>query len=181
MGNDLQAKKLKDSDILYISEQTFIPVDQVRKAYQDFESMCLIKNDDSEISYNQFEKYFKTNFNKKKSDKFILFLFQAFDRNSNDKLSFLEFLIGMTFFTSDDHYNNLKIFFNLFDLNKDNCIQKNEIHLILSALKKLDVLEDENEFLKQLDLNNDGSIDEDEFIYGIIKNNKYKDIVNLGE
>ena len=181
MGNDLQAKKLKDSDILYISEQTFIPIDEVRKAYQDFESICLIRNDDFEISYNQFEKYFKTNFNNKKSDKFILFLFQAFDRNSNDKLSFLEFLIGMSFFTSDDHYNNLKIFFNLFDLNKDNCIQKNEIHLILSTLKKLDVLDDENEFLKQLDLNNDGSIDEDEFIYGIIKNKKYKVIVNLGE
>jgi Ca2+-binding EF-hand superfamily protein len=180
MGNDIQANKLTNTDIEYIADQVYMPLDEVKKAYNDFEQMCLIQQLDSEITYVQFETYFKKKY-PNRSKKFISYLFKAFDRNDNDKLSFIEFLIGMNFFTGDDHYNNLKVLFNLFDLNKDHLVQKNEIQTILSSLKRLDVLKDEDEFLAKLDLNHDGSIGEDEFIYGVIRLQKYQDMFYLGE
>lgn len=143
--------------------------------------MCLVEGD-YEISEDLFSYYFnKQKENSNLSSNFIHCLFQSFDRDKNEKLNFCEFLVGLTFFKSDDHEKNLKVFFRLFDLNNDKFIRKNEIELILKTLDKFSdmKLSFHETMIKDLDLNDDDQIDEDEFITGIIRNPNYVELLKL--
>ena len=135
---------------------------------------------DVEITEELFSYYFSNKIEGKQiSKQFIHHLFKAFDRDQNEKISFFEFLVGLTFFKSDDHYQNLKVFFRLFDLNHDKFIKKSEIEIVLRALDKASnmKLNFHENMINDLDLNHDNKIDEDEFIYGIIYNTNYQEFI----
>lgn len=111
-------------------------------------------------------------------------LFNAFDLNSNGRLSFIEFLIGKHLFESDSKKNNLKFLFRLFDMSHDQKIEKKEIEEFLIKLGQLGLNKTDNhaEFAQQmindLDFDHNGSIDENEFIEGILKNEKYNNFID---
>ena len=165
-----------------IIEKTGFSKEDVTNAYKDFEEMCLVENE-TEITKDLFTYYFNKKFPSKtrNTNLFVHRLFSVFDRDHNDHLNFSEFLVGMTLFQSNDHYENLKIFFKLFDLNQDNFISKNEVELVLRAFDKATGVETNlyDEMLKDLDFDKDQVINEDEFIYGIIGHPKYKSLIDL--
>ena len=138
---------------------------------------------ETEITKDLFAYYYGNKFGSKnnQSNIFVDHLFKAFDRDDNQKLNFLEFLVGLTLFKSDDHYQNLKVFFRLFDVNKDKFIRKNEIELVLKTLNKASDMKQNFyvEMVKDFDLNKDESIDEDEFINGIVQNINYQNIIKI--
>lgn len=119
----------------------------------------------------------------KNLDLFVDQLFQAFDRDNSGALSFQEFLVGKRLFESESHRDNLKFFFRLFDLSKDNRIEKSEIEMFLTILGRVESDGDSNSdyaqsMLNDLDFDRNGCIDEDEFIEGILKNEKYKHLLD---
>ncbi len=165
-----------------IVNKTGFDQEDVIIAYKDFEEMCLMENE-TEVTRDLFTFYFNKKFPSKtrNTNLFVHRLFSVFDRDQNERLNFLEFLVGMTLFKSNDHYDNLKIFFKLFDLNQDKFISKNEVEVILRAFDKATGVETSfyDEMLKDLDFDKDQLINEDEFIYGIIGHPKYQILIDL--
>jgi Ca2+-binding EF-hand superfamily protein len=116
---------------------------------------------------------------------FIEMLFQALDRDSSGALSFREFIIGKQLLESNDVKDHVRFIFNLLDISHDKLIEKKEILIFLQTVHKAGAFKDETmsdeeyaeKMLTDLDLNRDGSINEDEFINGILKNETYVNFI----
>ena len=119
-------------------------------------------------------------------------LFSAFDRDSDESLSFYEFLVSKQLFESKSISDSLKFMFRLFDLTKDERIERSEIEIFLHSLHRVMPLTDENDktddansssefaqnMMDDLDFDRNGSIDEAEFIAGFLKSEKYMSFIN---
>ena len=116
---------------------------------------------------------------------FIELLFQALDRDANGTLSFREFLIGKQLLESNDLKDHVRFIFNLLDVTQDKVIEKKEILIFLKTLHKSGGMKDEKlsdeeyaeKMLKDLDLDRDGSISENEFVDGILKSETYANFI----
>lgn len=121
--------------------------------------------------------------NEPNSDLFVTQIYRAFDQDDNGTLNFTEFLVGMYLIRNEDERENLKFTFKLFDLNKDEKLELNEIAKFISCLSKAGCSDEQSrlEFaqnmINDLDLNQDGSISENEFIDGVLRNEKYRKIM----
>lgn len=110
-------------------------------------------------------------------------IFSGFDDNHDGRLSFLEFLEGKNLFESKSRRDNMKFVFRLIDLNRNRKIEKKEIENFLDKLHKAGVGKKSNhakfaqDMIDELDGNNDGFIDEDEFIEGFFNNAKYYEFI----
>ncbi len=131
---------------------------------------------------DKFIQFFK-NLKPDDSDLFVSQMYRAFDQDESGTLSFTEFLVGLYLIQNDDEKENLKFTFKLFDLNKDGRLEENEIAKFVSCLSKAGCNDEKSQhefarnMINDLDLNHDGSIDENEFIIGVLKNEKYKQIM----
>lgn len=121
--------------------------------------------------------------NEPNSDLFVTQIYRAFDQDDSGTLNFTEFLVGMYLVQNEDEKENLKFTFKLFDLNKDEKLELNEIAKFISCLSKAGCpdektqLEFAEKMMQDFDLNHDGSISEDEFIDGVLRNDKYRKIM----
>ena len=79
-------------------------------------------------------------------------IFNAFDRNSDGRLSFFEFLIGKHLFESGSKKENLKFMFRLFDISRDQKLEKKEIEDFLIKLSQIGLNNNTNhaEFAQQM-------------------------------
>ncbi len=146
---------------------------------------------DTFIDYFFYDKHYRAK--AKNVNEFIKLLFSAFDRNSDGSLSFQEFLVSKQLFESRSISDSLKFMFRLFDFTKDERIERPEIELFLQNLHKAMTITDgdgdeENDadksssefaqsMMNDLDFNKNGSIDEDEFIEGFLKSEKYMNFI----
>ncbi len=121
--------------------------------------------------------------NEPNTDLFVTQIYRAFDQDDNGTLNFSEFLVGMHLIQNEDERENLKFTFKLFDLNKDEKLELNEIAKFISCLSKVECNDEQSRLLfaqnmiKEFDLNQDGSISENEFIEGVLNNEKYKKLM----
>ena len=131
-----------------------------------------------------FDKRYQGKFNDLNA--FIEMLFRAFDRDSSGSLSFREFLLSKRLIDSNDLKEFLRFFFSFLDLSHDNTIEKKEILIFLKIMHKssstkeesVDIEDYAERMVKDLDLNKDGQIDEEEFIEGILKNKTYANLID---
>lgn len=121
----------------------------------------------------------------KDMNQFLESLFQAFDRDSSGELSFREYLQGKKLIESNNLRDNIRFIFNLLDLSRDKKIEKDEINTFLKTVHKSGGMKDEAmsdeeyaaKMLCDLDLNKDGAISQDEFVDGIVKNERYVNFI----
>ena len=145
---------------------------------------------DTFIDYFFHDKHYRAK--AKNINEFISLLFSAFDRNSDGSLSFYEFLVSKQLFESKSISDSLKFMFRLFDLTKDERIERSEIEIFLQNLHRAMKITDENvenndannsseiaqSMMDDLDFDRNGSIDEAEFIAGFLKSEKYMSFIN---
>jgi Ca2+-binding EF-hand superfamily protein len=146
-------------------------------------------DDNGAISKSSFEQliFFNERYQGKfdNMNTFIDMLFKAFDRNSSGSLSFKEFLMSKRLIDSNDLKDLLRFIFCFLDLSQDNTIEKNEILIFLQTIQKTSAANEElmsneeyaQKMVNDLDSNNDGQIDEEEFIEGILKNEFYSNLI----
>ena len=102
------------------------------------------------------------------------------DPPKDSKITFPEFMMVYNIIVFDGHHNDRKEFFermfDLFDINGDGVITKNEMKKVVKDL--MIILEDNNnakalEIFKQMDTNKDERITKDEFVNSIMSNNTF--------
>ncbi len=132
-----------------------------------------------------FDKRYQGKFNDMNA--FIEMLFKAFDRDDSGSLTFREFLMSKRLIDSNDLKDLMRFIFKFLDLSQDKTIEKKEILIFLKTMHKANSAKEElmnneeyaEKMINDLDLNNDGLIDEEEFIEGVLKNENYTDLVRF--
>jgi len=116
---------------------------------------------------------------------FIEMLFRALDRDSSGSLSFREFLMSKRLIESNDLRDTIRFVFTFLDLSQDKTVEKKEILIFLKTMHQACSEEGEminheefaEKMVNNLDINNDGSISEEEFIEGVLKNEIYANLL----
>ena len=103
------------------------------------------------------------------------------DKPKDSKITFPEFMMVYNIIVFDGHHNDRKEFFermfDLFDIDGDGVITKNEMKKVVKDL--MIILEEYNnnanalEIFQQMDTNSDEKITKDEFVNSIMSNNTF--------
>ncbi|XP_053336118.1 Kv channel-interacting protein 2-like isoform X3 [Clarias gariepinus] len=155
-----------------LQEQTKFTKKELQVLYRGFKNECpsgVVNEETFKVIYSQF-------FPQGDSSMYAHFLFEAFDTNKNGSVSFEDFVIGLSIILRGTIIDRLNWAFNLYDLNKDGCITKEEMLDIMKSIYDMMgkytypcIQEDaprehvEN-FFQKMDRNNDGVVTIDEFI-----------------
>ncbi len=114
--------------------------------------------------------------------KYSEYVFNTFDLNKSNYISFYEFLLAVSALSSDgDAVQRLHMLFGLYDLNRSGGIDINELEKVLDALFDLkgvskDLRKNENSagsrakaIFQKFDKNHDQILSEDEFVNGCLE------------
>ncbi|XP_019720189.1 Kv channel-interacting protein 2 isoform X4 [Hippocampus comes] len=110
------------------------------------------------------------------SSTYAHFLFEAFDTDKNGSVSFEDFVFGLSIILRGTINDRLNWAFNLYDLNKDGCITKDEMLDIMKSIYDMmgkytyPTMQDDaprehvENFFQKMDRNKDGVVTIEEFI-----------------
>jgi Ca2+-binding EF-hand superfamily protein len=115
-----------------------------------------------------------------KPNKICSKLFNAFDRDKNNKIDFSEYLIAISHLSSQDVRKKLELTFQIYDSDRNGLVNKKELEKMMIAILELNGVRDlkrggenspktkvENVF-KRFNKHIDDSIEESEFINGCL-------------
>ncbi|KAK3589651.1 hypothetical protein CHS0354_015149 [Potamilus streckersoni] len=144
--------------------------DEIKEWYDDYQSR--LQPGQKELSRKQFVQVYNSVFQGDASN-FAEHVFRTFDANGNGMVDFKEFILGLCISGSTDFETKLKWAFNMYDINGDGFITKDEMEQIIEAFYKMtncktpspqELAED---LFKFMDCNQDGKILWEEFITGV--------------
>ncbi|XP_053197324.1 Kv channel-interacting protein 2-like isoform X3 [Scomber japonicus] len=110
------------------------------------------------------------------SNMYAHFLFEAFDTHNNGAVNFEDFVVSLSIILRGSITDKLNWAFNLYDLNKDGCITREEMTNIMHSIydmmgkytypcMKDDTPKDHvDSFFQKMDKNNDGVVTIEEFL-----------------
>eukprot|EP00062_Callorhinchus_milii_P004966 gi/632943937/ref/XP_007887228.1/ PREDICTED: Kv channel-interacting protein 4 isoform X1 [Callorhinchus milii] len=152
--------------------QTKFTKKELQILYRGFKNECpsgIVNEDTFKDIYAQF-------FPQGDASTYAHFLFNAFDTDHNGSVSFEDFVTGLSVLLRGTIQDKLKWAFNLYDINKDGYITKEEMLDIMKSIYDMmgkytyPVLRDEiprqhvEIFFQKMDKNKDGVVTIDEFI-----------------
>ncbi|XP_037638370.1 Kv channel-interacting protein 2 isoform X4 [Sebastes umbrosus] len=155
-----------------LQEQTKFTKKELQVLYRGFKNECpcgVVNEENFKTIYSQF-------FPQGDSSMYAHFLFEAFDTNKNGSVSFEDFVFGLSIILRGTINDRLNWAFNLYDLNKDGCITKEEMLDIMKSIYDMmgkytypnmqdDVPREHVEsFFQKMDRNKDGVVTIEEFI-----------------
>ncbi|KFQ45038.1 Kv channel-interacting protein 4, partial [Nestor notabilis] len=123
-----------------------------------------------------FKEIYSQFFPQGDSTTYAHFLFNAFDTDHNGSVSFEDFVMGLSILLRGTVQEKLKWAFNLYDINKDGYITKEEMLDIMKAIYDMmgkctyPILKEDaprqhvETFFQKMDKNKDGVVTIDEFI-----------------
>ncbi|KAJ0067198.1 hypothetical protein NL108_012939 [Boleophthalmus pectinirostris] len=113
-----------------LQEQTKFTKKELQVLYRGFKNECpsgVVNEENFKNIYSQF-------FPQGDSSMYAHFLFEAFDTNKNGSVSFEDFVFGLSIILRGTVNDRLNWAFNLYDLNKDGCITKEEMLDIMKSI-----------------------------------------------
>lgn len=145
--------------------------------YRGFKQECptgIVNEDTFKEIYGQFfpqgDGYFAD------SSGYAHYVFNTFDKDRNGSINFEEFVMGLSILSRGTLHEKLQWAFDLYDINGDGIITKEEMYDIVSAIYDMmgrfaePVIEDTTaqdhveQVFRKMDLNQDGVISVDEFM-----------------
>ena len=190
-GKETKLQRLKNQEIELLMSSTKLTREQIITWHEEFISQY----PDGKQNLAQFTKTIGTLFGNNQSfgygkpEKFSKIIFDAFDDNKNNCIEFSEFMLAICTLSETSWETKLHSAFKIYDLDKNNKIDLNELIKIIEALYDLknipeSMREGENSvenkaklIFKFLDKNNDNFLDEDEFVNGLLKNFEFISLV----
>lgn len=145
---------------------------ELQVLYRGFKNECpsgLVNEETFKTIYSQF-------FPQGDSSTYAHFLFEAFDTHKNGSVSFEDFVMGLSIILRGSITEKLNWAFNLYDLNKDGCITKEEMTDIMRSIYDMmgtctypsihdnTPKEHVENFFQKMDRNNDGVVTIEEFL-----------------
>ncbi|XP_029287736.1 Kv channel-interacting protein 2-like [Cottoperca gobio] len=153
-------------------QQTNFNKKELQVLYRGFKNECpsgVVNEETFKSIYSQF-------FPHGDSTMYAHFLFEAFDTHSNGSVSFEDFVVSLSIILRGSITDKLNWAFNLYDLNKDGCITREEMTDIMRSI--YDMMgkytypcmrdnaskEHVDTFFQKMDKNNDGVVTIEEFL-----------------
>ncbi|XP_070783277.1 A-type potassium channel modulatory protein KCNIP2-like isoform X2 [Enoplosus armatus] len=153
-------------------QQTSFSKKELQVLYRGFKNECPSGVVNEETFKNIYSQFFPHG----DSSMYAHFLFEAFDTHSNGAVSFEDFVISLSIILRGPITDKLHWAFNLYDLNKDGCITREEMTDIMHSIydmmgkythpsmKDNAPKEHVDNFFQKMDKNNDGVVTIEEFL-----------------
>ncbi|XP_023277791.1 Kv channel-interacting protein 2-like [Seriola lalandi dorsalis] len=153
-------------------QQTNFSKKELQVLYRGFKNECPSGVVNEETFKNIYSQFFPQG----DSSMYAHFLFEAFDTQNNGAVSFEDFVISLSIILRGSITDKLNWAFNLYDLNKDGCITREEMtdimHSIYDMMGKYTYpsMKDSapkdhvDSFFQKMDRNNDGVVTIEEFL-----------------
>ncbi|XP_063788116.1 calsenilin isoform X5 [Pseudophryne corroboree] len=145
---------------------------ELQSLYRGFKNECpsgLVDEETFKLIYSQF-------FPQGDATMYAHFLFNAFDLDRTGAIRFEDFVVGLSILLRGSVHEKLKWAFNLYDINKDGYITKEEMLAIMKSiydmmgrctypmLREDAPIEHVERFFQKMDRNHDGVVTIDEFL-----------------
>ncbi|XP_038615181.1 calsenilin isoform X2 [Tachyglossus aculeatus] len=155
-----------------LQAQTKFTKKELQSLYRGFKNECptgLVDEETFKLIYSQF-------FPQGDATMYAHFLFNAFDADGNGAIHFEDFVVGLSVLLRGTVHEKLKWAFNLYDINKDGYITKEEMLAIMKSIYDMmgrhtfPILRDEaplehvERFFQKMDRNQDGVVTMEEFL-----------------
>uniref|UniRef100_I3NA18 Potassium voltage-gated channel interacting protein 3 n=1 Tax=Ictidomys tridecemlineatus TaxID=43179 RepID=I3NA18_ICTTR len=195
-GSDSSDSELELSTVRHQPEgldqlqaQTKFTKKELQSLYRGFKNECptgLVDEDTFKLIYSQF-------FPQGDATTYAHFLFNAFDADGNGAIRFEDFVVGLSILLRGTVHEKLKWAFNLYDINKDGYITKEEMLAIMKSiydmmgrhtypiLREDAPLEHVERFFQKMDRNQDGVVTIDEFLESCQKDENIMSSMQLFE
>uniref|UniRef100_UPI0037E86D07 A-type potassium channel modulatory protein KCNIP2-like isoform X1 n=1 Tax=Semicossyphus pulcher TaxID=241346 RepID=UPI0037E86D07 len=153
-------------------QQTSFNRKELQVLYRGFKNECpsgVVNEETFKSIYSQF-------FPHGDSSMYAHFLFEAFDTHNNGSVSFEDFVLSLSIILRGSVTDKLNWAFNLYDLNKDGCITREEMTDIMNSIydmmgkytypnmKDSAPKDHVDNFFQKMDKNNDGVVTIEEFL-----------------
>jgi Ca2+-binding EF-hand superfamily protein len=190
-------KKLSATDLNEILSSTSFDVDQIKDWHAGFLKEC----PRGHMRPKQFIQLYSRLYPNGKSKKFCRHVFRLFDADSSGHISFREFILFVSITTCGQLEKKLALAFNLYDVDNSGHIRKSEIVSLIDAMDELTrpigssgVYEGKGTFeskkartalfeemaddlIARLDLNGDGRVSREEFMYGCLRDVQLREML----
>ncbi|XP_077058053.1 Kv channel-interacting protein 4 isoform X7 [Siphateles boraxobius] len=169
---ELSAVRHRPEALELLEAQTRFSRKELQILYRGFKNECpsgVVNEDTFKEIYSQF-------FPQGDASTYAHFLFDAFDTDHNGSVSFEDFVMGLSILLRGTVQEKLNWAFNLYDINKDGYITKEEMLDIIKSIYDMmgrstyPTLKEETPrqhveiFFQKMDKNRDGVVTIDEFI-----------------
>ncbi|NXX84168.1 CSEN protein, partial [Urocolius indicus] len=169
---ELSAIRHQPEGLEQLLERTRFTKRELQALYRGFKDECpsgLVDEETFALIYSRF-------FPQGDARTYAHFLFDAFDADRDGALSFQDFAIGLSVLLRGTVQQKLKWAFDLYDINKDGCISKEEMLEIMKAIydmmgrstqppARLSAPAQHVElFFQKMDRNGDGVVSLEEFL-----------------
>nr|XP_015825782.2 Kv channel-interacting protein 2 [Nothobranchius furzeri] len=153
-------------------QQTKFTKKELQVLYRGFKNEC----PSGVVSEETFQSIYSQFFPQGDSSMYAHFLFEAFDTHNHGSVSFEDFVVSLSIILRGSITDRLNWVFNLYDLNKDGCITREEMtemmHSIYNmmgkhtypSLRDSAPKEHVNIFFQKMDKNKDGVVTVEEFL-----------------
>ncbi|XP_067439989.1 Kv channel-interacting protein 2-like isoform X2 [Thunnus thynnus] len=153
-------------------EQTNFSKKELQILYRGFKNECPT----GAVNEETFKGIYSQFFPQGDSNMYAHFLFEAFDTHNNGAVSFEDFVISLSIILRGSITDKLNWAFNLYDLNKDGCITREEMTNIMHSIYDMmgkytyPCMKDNapkdhvDSFFQKMDKNNDGVVTIEEFL-----------------
>lgn len=179
-----QKGKYSRTDIENLAKMTHFTPDQVQFLYDRFKSLSNSQSKDNKISLHEFQQALDL-----PNTEFTQRIFSAFDSDNSDQIEFDEFILGLSAMSPNATIEEkAKFCFNVYDIDGNHTIDKNELKQILTfSLKSNSQISISDDVLdkvvqktfSQVDKNNDNEISLSEFTEAAKANPSILNCVNL--
>ncbi|KAM7418701.1 hypothetical protein PAMA_016030 [Pampus argenteus] len=169
---ELSTVRYRPEGLDHLVQQTNFSKKELQILYRGFKNEC----PSGAVNEETFKGIYSQFFPLGDSNMYAHFLFEAFDMQNNGAVSFEDFVISLSIILRGSITDKLNWAFNLYDLNKDGCITREEMTDIMHSIydmmgkytypcMKDNAPKDHVEsFFQKMDKNNDGVITIEEFL-----------------
>ncbi|XP_068448506.1 A-type potassium channel modulatory protein KCNIP2-like [Clinocottus analis] len=169
---ELSTVRYRPERLDHLEQKTNFSKKELQVLYRGFKNECpsgVVNEETFKTIYSQF-------FPHGDSSMYAHFLFEAFDTRNNGSVSFEDFVVSLSIILRGSITDKLNWAFNLYDLNKDGCITREEMTDIMHSIydmmgKYTDPCMRDNapnehvdNFFQKMDKNNDGVVTIEEFL-----------------
>uniref|UniRef100_A0A8C9FRI0 Potassium voltage-gated channel interacting protein 3 n=1 Tax=Pavo cristatus TaxID=9049 RepID=A0A8C9FRI0_PAVCR len=169
---ELSAARHQPEGLEELQAHTKFTKKELQSLYRSFKNDCPSGHVDEEtftLIYAQF-------FPQGDSSAYAHFLFNAFDADGSGELCFEDFVVGLSVLLRGTAQEKLNWAFNLYDINKDGCITKEEMLEIMKSIYDMmgrctlpaprdsAPAEHVEQFFQKMDRNGDGVVTYEEFL-----------------